>query len=117
MKIGAKVIAHGRYAIVHMAEVAVPRELFAASWSGSQGYVRQTQPMLTLEGCSGRQPGVELRPECVLEVPQSGSRRGGQPSSMRLDVAGCLVGGAWRLRKAGLGGSFVGRGTPSPRSR
>ena len=28
MKIGAKVIAHGRYAIFQMAEVAVPRELF-----------------------------------------------------------------------------------------
>jgi Thiolase, N-terminal domain/Transposase DDE domain group 1 len=28
VKIGAKVIAHGRYAIFQMAEVAVPRELF-----------------------------------------------------------------------------------------
>ena len=30
VKIGAKVIAHGRYVIFQMAEVAVPRELFAA---------------------------------------------------------------------------------------
>ena len=29
VKIGAKVIAHGRYAIFQMAEVAVPRELFS----------------------------------------------------------------------------------------
>src|SRR4029077_14996528 len=29
-------------------------------------------PMLTLEGCNGRRPEVELRPECVLGVPQSG---------------------------------------------
>jgi hypothetical protein len=28
VKIGAKVIAHGRYAIFQMAEVAVPLELF-----------------------------------------------------------------------------------------
>ena len=28
VKIGAKVIAHGRYSIFQMAEVAVPRELF-----------------------------------------------------------------------------------------
>jgi hypothetical protein len=28
VKIGAKVIAHGRYAIFKMAEVAVPQELF-----------------------------------------------------------------------------------------
>src|SRR5205809_7094080 len=29
VKIGAKVIGHGRYAIFQMAEVAVPRELFS----------------------------------------------------------------------------------------
>jgi len=29
VKIGAKIVSHGRYAIVQMAEVAVPRELFA----------------------------------------------------------------------------------------
>lgn len=28
VKIGAKVVSHGRYAIFQMAEVAVPRELF-----------------------------------------------------------------------------------------
>ncbi len=28
VKIGAKIIAHGRYVIFQMAEVAVPRELF-----------------------------------------------------------------------------------------
>ena len=30
VKIGAKVVAHARYAIVQMAEVAIPRKLFAA---------------------------------------------------------------------------------------
>src|SRR5439155_26141292 len=29
-------------------------------------------PMLILEGCNGGPPGVEVRPECVLGVPQSG---------------------------------------------
>jgi len=28
VKIGAKVVAHARYAVFHMAEVAVPRDLF-----------------------------------------------------------------------------------------
>ena len=30
IKIGAKVVRHAKYATFHMAEVAVPRELFAA---------------------------------------------------------------------------------------
>ncbi len=30
LKIGAKVVTHSRYVIFQMAEVAVPRELFAA---------------------------------------------------------------------------------------
>ena len=29
VKIGAKIVSHGRYAIFQMAEVAVPHELFA----------------------------------------------------------------------------------------
>jgi hypothetical protein len=33
VKIGAKVIAHARYTVFQMAEVAVPRDLFAESWS------------------------------------------------------------------------------------
>jgi hypothetical protein len=39
VKIGTKVIAHGRYAIYQMAEVAVPRERFGASSTGSPGCV------------------------------------------------------------------------------
>ena len=38
--IGAKVIAHGRYLVFQMAEVAVPRELFRASSTGSPGRAR-----------------------------------------------------------------------------
>ncbi|HZY98805.1 MAG TPA: transposase [Candidatus Baltobacteraceae bacterium] len=30
IKIGAKVVSHGRYVAFHMAEVAIPRKLFAA---------------------------------------------------------------------------------------
>ena len=30
VKIGAKVVSHARYVIVQLAEVAVPRQLFAA---------------------------------------------------------------------------------------
>lgn len=55
VKIGAKVIGHGRYAIFQMAEVA-------------------EQLVLTLEGWNGRRPGVELRPACVLGVPSSGRK-------------------------------------------
>jgi hypothetical protein len=29
IKIGAKVVSHGRYVAFHMAEVAVPRQMFA----------------------------------------------------------------------------------------
>jgi DDE family transposase len=32
-------------------------------------------PMLTLEGCNARQPGVELRPECVLGCRSQAERR------------------------------------------
>ncbi len=37
VKIGAKVVAHGRYLVFQMAEVAVPRELSGASSIGSPG--------------------------------------------------------------------------------
>ena len=35
VKIGAKVVAHGRYLVFQMAEVAVPQELFRRSSTGS----------------------------------------------------------------------------------
>ena len=40
--------------------------------------------MLTLEGCNGRQPGVELRPECVLGF----SRQAGPPPGAVPDPRG-----------------------------
>jgi hypothetical protein len=40
VKIGAKVISHGRYATFQMAEVAVPRDLFGKSCGGSMIYGR-----------------------------------------------------------------------------
>ena len=45
VKIGAKVVAHGRYLVFQMAEVAVPQELFGASWIASGGCDRRTGPM------------------------------------------------------------------------
>jgi len=41
--------------------------------------------MLTLEACHGEPPGVEVRPECVLGVPQSGRTA---PETSRPHVAG-----------------------------
>jgi hypothetical protein len=35
VKIGAKVVAHGRYVTFQLAEVAVPRDLFRTSFGGS----------------------------------------------------------------------------------
>jgi Transposase DDE domain group 1 len=45
-------------------------------------------PMLTLEGCPGGPPGVELRPECVLGGPQSGRPALG---GLRTPVAGATT--------------------------
>jgi len=42
--------------------------------------------MLTLEGCSGGPPGVELRPECVLGVPPSGRKPPGNDPDPRASV-------------------------------
>jgi hypothetical protein len=52
------------------------------SSTGSRGCDHQTQPHAdALEGCNGRRPRVELRPEYVLGVPQSGrTARGGVPA-------------------------------------
>jgi hypothetical protein len=60
VKIGAKVIAHGRYLVFQMAEVAVPRELFRG----------------ILDRIAGLRPPVvaRCRPERVLP-PQSQGRR------------------------------------------
>lgn len=44
MKIGAKVIAHARYAVFQMAEVAVPRELFAQILRRIDGLRRRPAP-------------------------------------------------------------------------
>jgi hypothetical protein len=50
VKIGAKVVAHGRYLVFQMAEVAVPRELFRGISTGSPGCARRGGPVLTREG-------------------------------------------------------------------
>jgi hypothetical protein len=71
VKIGAKVVAHGRYLVFQMAEVAVPRELF--------------KDILTRIDCGRRTPhhveaGTVFRRRrrgkgCVLRVPS----RAGEP--------------------------------------
>jgi hypothetical protein len=73
VKLGAKVIAHGRSWSSRWRRWRCRASCSAASWSGSQGYVRQTQPHAdALLSVQRKAAGVELRPECVLEVPQSG---------------------------------------------
>jgi hypothetical protein len=44
IKIGAKIIRHGRYVTFHMAEVAVPRELFRKILSLIDGLRRKPVP-------------------------------------------------------------------------
>ena len=41
VKIGAKIVRHGRYIVFQMAEVAIPRDLFAASSAESIGSERR----------------------------------------------------------------------------
>jgi hypothetical protein len=38
IKIGAKVVSHSKYVIFQLAEVAVPRQLFAAKRAGCRGF-------------------------------------------------------------------------------
>src|ERR1700758_1127853 len=67
IKIGAKIVSHGRYVAFQMAEVAVPRTLFADI----------------------------LRPRCVARVKRSCAMRRGQSSGeVRLDHD--QVGVLWR---------------------
>jgi len=68
-KIGAKVIARGRYAIFQMAEVAVPRELFGRILDR---IARLRPPDPAHADARSWHPG--LRPECLLRVPQSGRK-------------------------------------------
>src|SRR5439155_8388483 len=78
VKIGAKVIAHGRYLVFQMAEVAVPRELFGRILDRiARLRPPDPAPMLTPAGCNGRAAGVELRSACVLGVPPSGRKAPG----------------------------------------
>ena len=66
VKIGAKVVSHGRYPIFQMAEVAVPRDLLRASSTGSRGCDRRTwlhadARRVRRRGAGGRDPpGVRL---------------------------------------------------------
>jgi hypothetical protein len=46
IKIGAKVVSHGRYVAFQMAEVAVPRQLFAAILEKIAA-LRSPPPMMT----------------------------------------------------------------------
>jgi hypothetical protein len=71
VKIGAKVIAHSRYAIFQMAEVAVPRELFGRILDRTaEAASARPGSMLTARRERRRQPEVELRPEYLLAVLQ-----------------------------------------------
>jgi len=62
VQIGARVIAHVRYVIFQIAEVAVPRELFGLSSTGSRGCDRRTllcadeegQPLTGRSGTEGQ---------------------------------------------------------------
>jgi hypothetical protein len=57
VKIGAKVVAHGRYVTFQMAEVAVPRDLF-----------REILNLIT--GCDALAAGMAIRVEGVETMKQ-----------------------------------------------
>ena len=68
MKIGAKVVAHGCYLVLQMAEVAVPRELFGRILDRiARLRPPDLAPMVTLDGRgavggTGRRDAAEVRP-------------------------------------------------------
>jgi hypothetical protein len=64
VKIGAKIVSHGRYAILQMAEVAVPRELCSLeSSTGSPCSGRRTLLGADANDSSiGQEPGPKVRP-------------------------------------------------------
>jgi len=73
VKIGAKVIAHGRYVIFQMAEVALPRELFGRILDRiEEAATAGPGPMLTLAALGGEEAGVGVRPECGNALPPVG---------------------------------------------
>ena len=65
VKIGAKVVTHARYVIFQMAEVAIPRKLFAAILERIQpapvrrscGAFRMSPPIAQRRSCSGKPGG------------------------------------------------------------
>ena len=81
VKIGAKVIAHGRYAIFQMAEVAVRASCSAASSIESRGCARQTRPHADARGVQRRAAGGRaapgVRPRGAAVSPEGPWRRPG----------------------------------------
>src|SRR5262249_44289077 len=70
VKIGAKVIAHGRYLVFQMAEVAVPRELFGRLLNRiARLRPPDPAPCWRSKGCRGGPPGVELPPAVLPRHP------------------------------------------------
>jgi len=75
VKIGAKVVAHGRYLVFQMAEVAVPRELFGRLLER----IAQLRPPAVARCCpvlASRRPrsGADVRPAPVQRPPAGGRR-------------------------------------------
>ena len=66
VKIGAKVISHGRYLVFHIVEVAVPRELFR----GILDRIASLRPPDPAP-CSAVEKNRGVRPEGVDGLPQS----------------------------------------------
>ena len=66
IKIGAKIVRHGRYVTFQMAEVAIPRDLFACQWRSKKGPPRRCKKG-PLGGCGlvpvvhGRAPRATRR--------------------------------------------------------
>ena len=75
VKIGAKVVAYGRYLVFQMAEVAVPRELFGRLLER----IAQLRPPAVVRCCpvlASRRPrsGADVRPAPVQRPPAGGRR-------------------------------------------
>src|SRR5262245_28848147 len=92
VKIGAKVVTHGRYLVFQMAEVTVPRELFRGILDRIAGLRPSVVARCCLFGLVGiAASGAELRPEHPGSPP-AGTARGprallhGLPARVRHQV-------------------------------
>ena len=81
IKIGAKVVSHGRYVTFQMAEVAVPRQMFAEILSLIAGCGRRPRPH---EGRRGKD-ATATKGEACLDAGKAARFRRRAPSTTSFD--------------------------------